>query len=258
MSANKWTIVRKISRKLGPVWVVTRDKNGRKQKGYFKFPTRKNKKYAGPLLANELISYRLARSLNLKVAKIELTKIKGKQGIVSIVRPARYHYTWNELGKRLNDSIINHINESEQLLKTFVFDIWICNIDRHGENLITFPLGNKYSFYLIDHGLALLGAIKRRRVPWNSSYWNHVVKYNQHYVRGLRSYIYGYQQLSPFVKQIQSIPAHKIKKIVKSVPTSILPYNKKKIVIKLLLSRQKNLHVIVNRWVNKHLYGQGR
>jgi len=41
MSANKWTIVRKISRKLGPVWVVTRDKNGRKQKGYFKFSTRK-------------------------------------------------------------------------------------------------------------------------------------------------------------------------------------------------------------------------
>jgi hypothetical protein len=48
---------------------------------------KKGKKYTGPvLLANELICYRLAKVLNLNVAKIELMKIQGKQGIISIVK----------------------------------------------------------------------------------------------------------------------------------------------------------------------------
>ncbi|WP_052947524.1 HipA family kinase [Aneurinibacillus tyrosinisolvens] len=258
MHKGKWKIVRKLSRKISTVWVVTRTKNRKTQRGYFKILDKKSKKYAGPLLANELISYRLARALNLKAAKIKLAKIERRRGVVSIVRPARRHYTWAELSKKLNSPIMKHIDNPQQLLKTFVFDIWICNVDRHGENLITFPKRNKYSFYLIDHGFALLGAMKWRRVPWNSSYWNHVTKYNRHYVQGLRSYIYSYQQLSPFIEQIQSIPAYKIKKIVKSMPVSVLSPSKKKIVIKLLLYRQENLHVIVNRWMKEYKKNDSR
>ncbi|WP_052947877.1 hypothetical protein [Aneurinibacillus tyrosinisolvens] len=172
----------------------------------------------------------------------------GQRGVVSLVRPARRHYHWNQLCKRLNSPIMKHIRKPERLLKTFVFDVWICNVDRHGDNLIAYPKGNKYSFYLIDHGLALLGAMKWRRAPWYSPYWDEVAKYNRHYVQGLRSYIYSYQQLSPYVKQIQRIPKYKIKKIVKSIPSSILSYRKKKTIIKLLLSRQEYLHFIVHRW----------
>jgi hypothetical protein len=260
MSKDEWRVVRKITRprRSSSIWIITRTKNEKKQMGYFKIPNRnrKGKKYTGPvLLANELISYRLAKVLNLNVAEIKLAKIQGRQGVISIVQSVQPLYTWKQLNNILNDQIIKYIDDPEQLLKTFVFDIWICNLDRHGDNLITFPIGNKYSFYLIDHGRALLGAMKLRRVPWNSSYWNHVAKYNRHYVQGLRSYISSYEQLSPFVEQIQSVPAHKIKKIVNSVPTSILPNNKKNIVIKLILSRQKNLHVIVKRWIKEYKSG---
>jgi hypothetical protein len=250
VAKDKWRVIRKFSpRVVGTVWVVTRIRHGKKQKGYFKFTTRKSKKYTGSILANELISYRLAKQLHLKAAKIRRAKIRGKRGVVSVVRPARRHYHWNQLSNKIPKSIINHIDKPKRLLKTFVFDIWICNVDRHGRNLIVYPKGNKYSFYLIDHGLALLGAMKWRRVPWYSSYWNEVATYNRHYVRGLRPYINSYQQLSPYVKQIQRIPKYKIKKIVKSIPSSILPHYKKKIIIKLLISRQKRLDTIVRQWV---------
>lgn len=252
MSMSKWKVVRELSRKLGPVWVVVCNKDGKKQKGYFKFATKKNKKYAGPLLANELISYCLGKMLNLNIAEIELTRIRGRLGIVSIVQPASIHYNWIQLSNKLNEPIIKHIDDPEQLLKTFVFDIWICNVDRHGGNIITFPVGDKYSFYLIDHGLALLGAMRWRRVPWYSPYWNHVAKYNRHYVRGLRSYIYSYQQVSPFVKQIQSIPTHEINRVVESVPASILSERNKEIVKKLLLKRQNNLDEIINLWIEQN------
>jgi hypothetical protein len=244
--------VGKVSRPLGPVWIVVRNNKGKKQKGFFKFPTRKNKARIGPLLANELISYRLAKALKLKVAKVQLTKIKGKRGVVSTVRPAPYHYTWSQLAKKLSYPVIYYIDNPNQLLKTFVFDIWICNLDRHADNLITYPLGNKYSFYLIDHGLALLGAIKWRKVPWNSPYWDHVARYNKHYVQGLISYINDYNQLSKFVKEIQRIPSYKIRKIVKSTPASILSPGKKEIIIKLLLYRQRHLDHIVRLWVKEY------
>jgi hypothetical protein len=199
MPQHEWRVVQKKFRpkKICSIWMITRINNKKKQMAYFKIP-----KTGEVYLANELISYRLAKLLHLNVAKTQLAKIQGKQGVISFVQPGRGHHTWKQLNKKLNNQIIKYIVNPKLLLKTFVFDIWICNLDRHGENLITFPIGNKYSFYLFDHNLALFGAINLRKVPWNSAYWNHVAKYNEHYVEGLTYYIVSYRQLSPFVKQV--------------------------------------------------------
>ncbi|WP_019121830.1 HipA family kinase [Brevibacillus massiliensis] len=242
-TAKKWRLVRKYSRKCGPVWYV---KSEEKRRAYFKYVN------WGSILANELICYRLARLIKLKAAKIEPVEIEGKRGVVSIVRRARSLSSWNGLYRKLQGEILKHLKKPEQLLQTFVFDIWICNVDRHGGNLITYRKGKKlYDFYLIDHGLALLGAAKYRKTEWDSSYWEHVAKYNHHYVRGLRASIHSYEQLSPFVRQIQEIPSDKIKKIVEDVPSSLLSREKKEIVVTFLLNRQRNLHKIVKLWMEE-------
>ncbi|WCK55787.1 hypothetical protein PP175_07585 [Aneurinibacillus sp. Ricciae_BoGa-3] len=252
MPKTSWRVIGKISRPLGPVWVVIRRKRGKKQKGYFKFATRKNQKRVGPLLANEMISYRLGNLLKLNVATILRARIKGKQGTVSLVKPARNHYTWKQLDKKLEHPVIYYIKNRKELLKTLVFDMWICNLDRHGDNLIVYPTGTKLNFYLIDHGLALLGAVKWRKEEWDSPYWNHVTKYNKHYPSGLIPYIYSYRQLSPYVQMIQNTPVSKIKQVVNSTPASILPARSKRVVIKLLLKRQKKLDVIVRLWFKEY------
>jgi hypothetical protein len=252
MFAKNWTLVRKIPRKLGPVWVVTRDQGDSRQKGFFKSPPKRHKYRVENLLANELISCRLAKLLNLNVAEVELAKMGEKTGIVSIVQPAARHYSWNQLGRKLNGSVVKHLNDPKQLLQTFVFDIWICNVDRHGGNIVTVPEVGKYSFYLIDHGLSLLGARTFNRVPWTSPYWNRVSKYNRHYVSGLRSYIHAYDQLEPFVRKIRNIPASQICGVIDEIPGSVLPSRKKAIVKKLLLRRQQNLPAIVLDWCREH------
>ncbi|MBO8162908.1 MAG: hypothetical protein H0Z34_04195 [Brevibacillus sp.] len=247
MYATDWKPVRKLSRKLGPVWVVRRTGTKQEEVGFFKYPTRKNKKYVGHLIANELISCRLAQRLDLETAEVELARIKGRKGIVSIARPARRLYNWNQLN-RLKGSAIRLLEKPDQLLQTFVFDIWICNVDRHGGNLITFRKGEKYSFYLIDHGLALGGALKWRNTPWDSAYWEDVWTYNRHYVRGLLTYVKDYRQLKPFVKKIEALPQKDIEAVVDSVPDEVLPEMEKLTLKKMLLYRQKRLRHIIKKW----------
>lgn len=252
MYAKDWKPVRKIPRRLGPVWLVTRSGNRRQQQGFFKLPPQNPNYNVKHSLANEIIAYRLAKLLGLNAAEVELAELGGRIGVVSVVQPASRHYSWNQLGRKLNGSIIKHIDDPAQILQAFVFDIWICNVDRHGGNIVTIPNGQKYSFYLIDHGLALLGAISFRGVPWHSSYWNHVSRYNRHYIRGIRSHIHSFQQLEPFIERIQHIPANQIYELIDDTPDSILPPMKKETVKKMLVTRQQNLDKIVMNWFNEN------
>lgn len=247
MNAKNWRPIRKISRRFGLVQVVLRSKNGRLQKGYFKYPCRKNKRW-GNIIANELIAYHLAKLLKLNVAHVELAVIGKKQGIVSVVKPTAAHFNWFQLARKVSGSPIRYLLNPEQLLSTFVFDTWICNIDRHGGNLIAFPRGKRYDFYLIDHGSALTGAITWRRVPWNSDYWLNLNHYNYHYPRGLRPYIRSLSQLLPHVTQIENIPESTIRSIVESVPDNILPKREKTVLVEMLLFRQGHLRSIVTNW----------
>lgn len=248
MVAKDWKPVRKLSRTLGPVWVVTRSTSNSREKGFFKIPPQNPRYHVKHSLANELIASRLAKLLGLNAAEVELAEVNGRLGVVSVVQPAPGHYNWNQLGRRVNGSIFKHLTNPEQILQTFVFDIWICNVDRHGGNIVTIPRGKKYSFYLIDHGIALLGAVSFRGVPWQSSYWNHVNRYNRHYIKGMKSRIHSYQQLEPFVEEIQDIPVWRIYQVVDGISDAILASSKKEIVKKMLVTRQQNLHTIVKNW----------
>jgi hypothetical protein len=248
MQAETWMPVRKLYRKLGPVWVVKRKKDGRTQMGYFKFPCKQNQYRVGNLIVNEMISFRLAKLLGLNVAEVELAEIDGKQGIVSIVKPAASHFTWLQFQRRLSRSPVSYLRQPEQLRRTFVFDVWICNVDRHGGNLITFPKGDRFDFYLIDHGVSLLGAMKWRKIPWDSPYWQHISRYNYHYPGGMRSYIRSYSELLPHIKDVERIPEYEIREIVNELPDAILPREQKALLVKMLLSRQKQLRSIIWRW----------
>ncbi|XOS92446.1 hypothetical protein ACLMAB_00750 [Brevibacillus laterosporus] len=78
-----WVPVRKYDRPLGPVWQVRKGRKGNQQIGFFKYMNRSTVKKLGPVLAMELLSYRLARKLGISVAKIEVVTIQGKRGVVS-------------------------------------------------------------------------------------------------------------------------------------------------------------------------------
>lgn len=254
MSMENWEPVKKLSSrsKLGTVWMVRRSKNGQTETGYFKFSNLKNERYVGPLPGNELLAYHLASRLHLPAARVEVAKIKGQLGIVSLARPVPQIYKWTQLNRRIYHNISSFILRPERLLKMFVFDIWICNIDRHGGNLLVYPVGEKYDFYLIDHGLSLLGAVQWQGFSWDHPHWDRVVGYNRNYVRGLTKYIRNYDQLEPYVKEIQRVSYEELEAAADSVPLIILSHENKRVVKQLLLSRQKKLHIIVQKWIKDY------
>ncbi|MED0736353.1 hypothetical protein [Aneurinibacillus thermoaerophilus] len=251
---ENWELVKKLSsrKKLGTVWLVRRSKSGQTETGYFKFSNPQNERYIGPLAGNELLAYHLASRLHLPIARVEAAKIKGQLGVVSLARPEPKLYKWDQLTRHIYHNIPRFILRPERLLKMFVFDIWICNIDRHGGNLLAYPVGEKYDFYLIDHGLSLLGAVQWQGFSWDHPHWDRVVGYNRNYVRGLSKYIRSYEQLKPYVKVIQHIPYQELEKSVDSIPLTMLSHENKRTVKQLLLSRQKKLHTIVQQWIKDY------
>jgi hypothetical protein len=254
MNTENWELVKKLSsrRKLGTVWLVRRSKGGQIETGYFKFSIPQSERYMGPLLGNELLAYQLASRLHLPTARVEAAKIEGQLGVVSLARPEPQLYKWTQLNRQIHRNIPSFILRPDRLLKMLVFDIWICNIDRHGKNLIVYPVGEKYDFYLIDHGLSLLGAMRWQGFSWDHPHWERVVGYNRNYVRGLSKYIRNYEQLKPYVKEIQHIPYQELETLVDSVPLIMLSSENKKTVKQLLLLRQKKLHTIVQQWIKDY------
>lgn len=252
---GKWKLVRKISsrRTLGTVWLVERKVRSVTgdyiERGYFKFAKVKTQKYIGPLAATELIAYRLAQLINLPVAEIRLVKVGEQIGAVSLTKQAKSLYHWSQLSSRVLHDIPNYIVDPERLLKAFVFDIWICNFDRHGRNAIAYSMGDKYDFYLIDHGLSLAGALQRVKNPWDDPFWDNKVSFK--YLKGTREYIKSYDRLEPYVKQIENISQISITSMVNSIPNKFLPSETKTILKKFLFHRQQKLPEIVQRVVRK-------
>ena len=123
------------------------------------------------MAADEYIASRLAKEFGLTGVDLELAKINGQVGIVSLKHPSSTLCDWNAMSSRYSNPIA-HVVRPHRLLKVFVFDVWIANIDRNGRNIIFYPVGRRgqYDFYLIDHGLSLLGSITWTRVKWNHAY----------------------------------------------------------------------------------------
>lgn len=247
---GKWEFAGVVSQKReGQVWLVIRKTKGKTERGYFKYLAPGQKYFVGPLLGNEYLAYQLARLCNLPAAKIEITTLDGRLGVVSLEKPAEF-IKWAFLKEGFFHNLSYYLKDPDKLLETFVFDTWICNIDRHSGNLLAYPMGNgkKYDFYLIDHGLSLSGAMQWRQIPWYAPYWDSLATYKPRYARGLLHYLQRYDQIEPYIKKIQKIPFKNIEELIEGIPSILYTPVEKMIVKKLLFYRQVHLDRILSRW----------
>lgn len=244
-----WEITNIRKRQYLTIWRVNRYVQRRRQIGYFKFPNQGSYKYIGPLFANELICYQLANKLQLPVAKTIVTTVRGRMGIISLEKQVPHLHRWLSVMKHKN--ALRQLIRPKELYKTFVFDSWICNIDRSDKNIMVYPKATKYDFYLIDHELALLGASRYEEKPWNSTYWDNMCTCTDGYHPALLKYIKNYTDLAPYVRQIQKLSPKIIYSIVASVPSTFLSRSDKTQIVKLLLYRQRRLHFIVSNSIPK-------
>ncbi|MGB8956804.1 MAG: HipA family kinase [Tumebacillaceae bacterium] len=255
MAERRWRLKKAWKNKRqGQVWVVD-EPNGRR--GYFKFATKEQWFFSGPMIANEWIAAELAKRLGFPVAELDLTAVTGpdesrQRGLVSIEYPAKEILTWNEAGEEVWRHPEQHVHDIDLLASTVVFDAWIANIDRaSGKNLVLYRHhpSEKYSWYLIDHGHALYGSPRKwKRGAWNAQIWQQLWRF-YNVPKGLLRLQSSMTTLEPMIRRIEELREHDIDAAIRSVPAGHLG-NKERVFIKrLLMNRQKQLRSIIERWL---------
>lgn len=170
-----WFLVDVVTSKdQNDVWLLGRCQ-GRPRYGYFKWCGPQHAAHSGPFVANELIAARLADALGVPRAEVSAFEFAGRAGVLSLPREPGPLYMWRDVPAFIRADIRRFFQEPERFGDCFVFDVWICNIDRSsGKNVIVHPgrARDKYAFYAIDHGHALYGPeTKWARGDFRNPYW---------------------------------------------------------------------------------------
>ncbi|MGE5590005.1 MAG: hypothetical protein ACM3ZA_05250 [Bacillota bacterium] len=234
---------------------VPEDSGSPPRHGFFKFTTARNRYWGGPAGANELIAAGLARRIGLEVADLELARIEGHLGVVSLVRPAVRRVNWRDLPAPAHRSILRSQENIRQFRAMLAFDAWTLNIDRgSGKNTIAYqPAADQgWRVYFIDHGHTLHGNYDRWRWggPYRSRYWDDLWRYYSVHP-SLRRYLRSYRSVAPFVRRIQQITPVEIRREVGAVPAELLTPRQARLITHLLLWRQKRLPLILRRWFHR-------
>ena len=210
---------------------------------YFKYRANDD---VGPVNGNEFIAYQLAEKVGLPVPKTDFLKFGERLGTVSFMVPGDANL-W---------SVFPHKNALEYSLAEFgelgllvVFDLWIYNIDRHQDNLMYSKIAGeeKYRFFAIDHGHSLYGASKSPPVNFGDFNLDNLVRIQE--FRELFSK--GFDFFGHYVEKVAGIKDYDIVEIVNSVPREFMGDGEKKVVIDMLIQRQKALPEVLQSFCSK-------
>jgi hypothetical protein len=253
MYDRSWTFLRKIKEVMyGTVWLV-RDSYG--DIGYFKFSSKTNWFYSGPLIATEMIAASLASKLGFIVPPLEIVTVTGpngvkQEGIVSRRAIAKEVLTWSKAPSHVKENPDKYIRGANLLRQLVVFDTWIANLDRGlGMNLILArdQPKEKFHWYLIDHGNCLFGSARKwKRGNWRSEIWLNPAIYCNVSPALLVS---SYRNLKPMITYIESLGEECIDSALESVPQKYLSKKVRRFTKKLLIYRQKRIRNIIGNWL---------
>lgn len=243
------------AKRQGQVWVV---QNRAGHRGYFKFATKKQWYFSGPMIANEYIAAALAKKVGIPIAALEMATVAGpggvlRKGIVSKEVQAKEIKTWKEAGSAVYRNAGKVMNQTDLLQGLVVFDAWIANIDRaSGKNLIIYrnSPAEKYNWYLIDHGHTLYGSPRKwKRGAWNAPIWRKLWLF-YHVPKGLLTIQSSLDRLEPMIQKIESLTESDIDAAIRSVPKGYLREKERIFIRRLLLYRQKWLRRIIGNWLS--------
>ncbi|TCP59216.1 hypothetical protein EV586_101432 [Tumebacillus sp. BK434] len=255
MPRHHWILERPWKEKRqGQVWVVRDERNTR---GYFKFATKEQWYYSGPMIANEIIAAALAKRLGFPVGKLEMATVWGpggipQEGIVSVQAEADEVITWREAAAEVKTAPEQHIEQFDLLAQMVVFDAWIANIDRaKGKNLVLYrnTPGERYHWYLIDHGHTLFGSPRKwKRGAWNAPLWEQLWRF-YNVPQGLLAAQSDNERLEPMIQKIEKLRMWEIDAALRAVPRGHLQMRDRQFIKRLLLYRQKRIRTIIERWL---------
>ncbi|MFD2168580.1 HipA family kinase [Tumebacillus lipolyticus] len=238
----------------GHVWRVRSAGNKR---GYFKFATKDQWYFSGPMIANELIAASLAKRLGFPVSELELATVRGpngipQEGLISREIDAAEVITWRDADETVKSAPEQHVDRHELLAQMVVFDAWITNIDRaKGRNLILYRNSSdeRYGWYLIDHGHTLYGSPRKwKRGAWNTPIWDQLWRF-YNVPQGLLACQSNSDTLEPMIRKIEEMRLADIDAAIRCVPRGYMQSRERQFIKRLLLFRQQRLRMVIDRWL---------
>jgi hypothetical protein len=202
---------------------------------YFKYPPPGQD---GPVSANEFVACRIGRSLHLPTAKVQFKEFDGKHGVLSYlvaVEPT----PWNQVPMKIKTALPLYLHDFKLLPNVLVFDTFINNIDRHGDNFMISrltPLEEKYHFHLIDHGHSLLGPTLNQP-PASFNFPQHIMLSE---LQDLRKN--GIEYFHDALKLVTDLSEDSLRTIIFMVPDTYITKEQRDQMLQLLLQRQQTIY----------------
>jgi hypothetical protein len=223
--------------------VILKEANGLRR-GFFKF---KERSY-GPLAANERLAYELGTMLDLPVPGIQFLTWDGMDGVVSHCIPGHEPLEWRFLPEQAKEGFLGCFENGGVLPCVGVFDAWITNCDRHGDNLMFSRTDSgKYMFYMIDHGLAFLGQKgKFANSSWNDPEWSDMGKFLR--IAEIRSAMIKLESLDNYTAGIRSMSDDDIWNLANGMPEGYITEEERTSTARLLIDRKLSLDEMLRRW----------
>ncbi|MGO0061419.1 HipA family kinase [Brevibacillus fluminis] len=243
-----------VQKRQGAVWKVGSNAG---RSGYFKFATKEQAYYSGPLIANEWIAAKLAARLGLPAAELQLATVAGpdgvaRTGVVSVSVQAREVVMWRQLPEEIRQRAKRHIKHVDLLRMVVVFDAWITNIDRAaGKNMMLYRNNpdEPYDWYLIDHGLTLYGSPhKWERHKWDEPYWQKLWKF-YHVSEGMVRLTRRFAYLEPMIAKIEALGDEELTQLVHDVPHHVCSDAERAFILRLLIERKGQIRSIMRNWL---------
>ena len=227
------------------VVVILRERDGLKR-GFFKFKERTD----GPIAANERLAYEFGTLLELPVAEMQYLTWDGMEGVISHRIAGRDPTEWRFLPAQARSNPSNTFANGAAIPNIGVFDTWICNHDRHEDNLMFSKNDNgDYMVFMIDHGLGFLGQTgKFSQSSWNDPEWLEVDRFVR--LSEIRSAMQLGAQID-FVGKIKGIQSAAIVDAVSRQPENYITDAEKKRTISLILDRQSKIDEMLRGWLKK-------
>lgn len=217
------------------------------RRAFFKF---KDRRY-GCIAANERLAYEFGVLLNLPVAEVQFLNWDGMDGVVSHCIPGREPLEWRFLPQAIRKSAVTTFRNGRALQYVGIFDAWICNTDRHEDNLM-FSRDDEgiCNFYMIDHGLGFLGETGRfSQSAWNDPAWLDLGRFLR--IEDFPAYMTTSTTLDAFNDKIKSLDTYTLTRMVNSLPDNYIGPEERKTTISLLCDRQRIIDVMLRRWIDK-------
>ncbi|MEJ8545335.1 hypothetical protein Q3F21_08540 [Brevibacillus borstelensis] len=206
------------------------------------------------MIMNEYLAISLAKSLGLPVAKFKPAIVLGPdrkkvKGYISRRVDAKEVITWQRAKKEVQRCPELFVNDIELLAQVIVFDAWILNKDRTSVNLVLYRDSpeEKYNWYLIDHGSALLGSPNNSPFARVKGIKHPQLKKRMRIPSGMQKLVLRNRPaVDEMVKRIQGLPASEINRAISTVPKQLALTKRKKEVLRTLLQyRQKCIDMIM-------------